>query len=351
MAKICFDNSSLKAVTDTGDAPASIANRSFSGGVLKVGVLSNPFSGANRNGLGPVKKVLTGYPQVLHCEVQTPADIKLALAGFAERQVDILAVNGGDGTVHAVLTALFNHRPFVPLPLLALLPGGTANMLAKDLGLKGSPGKALRRLLGWASTGNADAVVEQRAVLQVQAPGLCEPLFGLFFGAGLIYHGIRFFHDRVKTLGLRGRSAQALIVGRYLLALAAKNRDVVSPVSVDIGLDGKRTEGQQCLLVLISTLEKLILGFRPYWGCEEGPLRFTAVCARPRRVLRTVLGLTCGLNSRHPGTEHGYLSHNAYAIDLNFQGGFALDGELYMPAVGCGPVVLQKGGQAPFLRL
>ena len=224
-------------------------------------------------------------------------------------------------------------------------------MLAKDLGLEGSLAKALQRLLGWACTGNTAPVIEQRAVLQVQAPGFDQPLFGLFFGAGLIYQGIQFFHDRVKTLGLRGRSGQMLIVGRYLLALAAKNRDVVRPVPMNIALDGKRIDGQQCLLVIISTLEKLILGFRPYWGGEDGPLRFTAVRAHPRHVMRTVLNLACGRSSRHPGPQNGYLSHNAHEIKLDFRGGFALDGELYMPAAGGDPVVLQNGGRANFLRL
>jgi diacylglycerol kinase family enzyme len=345
------DNSSLSAVDDAGGAPEFIAGHPPGGRPVKVGLLSNPLSGANRKGLGAVKKVLAQYSQVLHYSVRTPADVNLALTDFARQQVDLVAINGGDGTVHAVLTVLFNHSPFASRPLLALLPGGTANMLAKDLGLEGSLAKALQRLLGWAATGNTGSVVEQRAVLRVQAPGFDQPLFGLFFGAGLIYQGIRFFHERVKTLGLRGRSAQALIVGRYLLALAAKNRDVVSPMPMDIGLDGKRTDAQQCLLVIISTLEKLILGFRPYWGCERGPLRFTAVRAHPRHVLRTVLGLACGGNNRHPGPDNGYLSHNAHEIELDFQGGFALDGELYMPAAGGGPVVLQNGGQANFLRL
>jgi diacylglycerol kinase (ATP) len=331
-----------------GSAPGFVGNRPLSDRILQVGILSNPLSGANRSGLDPVEKVLSGYSQVLHQTVRTPADIQMALTRFAEQQVDILAVNGGDGTVHALLTELFNRRPFDSLPLLALLPGGTANMLAKDLGFKGSRENAMRILLDWAYNGISGPVVEQRTVLQVQAPGLAEPLFGLFFGAGLIYQGIQFFHDRVKSWGLRGEWAHTLIVGCYLLALAAKNRDVISPVSISIGLDGNRLQRQDCLLVLISTLEKLILGLRPYWGWEEGPLRFTAVRTRPRRILRTIMGLACGRNGRHPGAENGYLSQNAHEIELDFRGGFTLDGELYTPTAG--PVVLKKGGQASFLR-
>ncbi len=345
------DSLTMKVGDDTGAAPEAACGRQQVSRPLKVGVLSNPLSGANRKGLGPVRKVLAQYSQALHEEVRTPADVKRALIGFAKQQVDLVAINGGDGTVHAALTVLFHQSPFCSRPLLALLPGGTANMLAKDLGLEGSLEKALQRVLDWAAAANTAPLIEQRAVLRVQAPGFDQPLFGLFFGTGVIYQAIRFFHDRVKTMGLHGRSAQMLIVGRYLLALAVKNKEVVSPVPMDIGVDGKRTAGQQCLLVIISTLEKLILGFRPYWGREPGPLRFTAVQEHPRHVLRTVLGLAFGRHSRHPGRQNGYFSCNAHEIELNFQGGFALDGELYLPAAGCGPVVLQNGGSASFLRL
>jgi diacylglycerol kinase (ATP) len=345
-----FSSQAQRIQLQIDSVPGFEGNRLPSQRILQVGVLSNPLSGANRSGLDPIEKVLAGYSQVLHQTVRTPADIKRALTCFADQQVDILAVNGGDGTVHALLTELFNRRPFDSLPLLALLPGGTANMLAKDLGFKGSRENAMRSLLDWAYNGIAGPVVEQRTVLKVQAPGFAEPLFGLFFGAGLIYQGIQFFHDRVKAWGLRGEWAHTLIVGCYLVALAAKNKDVVSPVPISIGLDGNRLKRQDCLLVLISTLEKLILGLRPYWGWEEGPLRFTAVRTRPRRILRTLLGLVFGRNDRHPGVENGYFSQNAHEIELDFRGGFTLDGELYTPAAGCGPVVLKKGGQASFLR-
>jgi predicted polyphosphate/ATP-dependent NAD kinase len=73
-----------------------------SGKTPKIGVLINPLSGGNLNGLGAVRRVINDYPQVIHRDVQTPQDVLQALMDFARRDVDLLAVNGGDGTVQAV---------------------------------------------------------------------------------------------------------------------------------------------------------------------------------------------------------------------------------------------------------
>ena len=65
---------------------------------LRPGVLNNPLSGANRKGLRDVRKVLLAYPQVLHCDVQSPGDVASALTDFARREINLVVINGGDGT-------------------------------------------------------------------------------------------------------------------------------------------------------------------------------------------------------------------------------------------------------------
>jgi YegS/Rv2252/BmrU family lipid kinase len=76
--------------------------------------------------------------------VAGPGDAE-ALAGELAREVDVLLVFGGDGTVHEVANGL-------PLPaggdgpLVALLPGGTGNDLARALGLPPDPVAAARAL-------------------------------------------------------------------------------------------------------------------------------------------------------------------------------------------------------------
>jgi diacylglycerol kinase (ATP) len=101
-----------------------------------IGVLINPLSGGNLNGLGSIRSVINDNPQVIHRDVQTPQDVLGALLDFARRDVDLLAVNGGDGTVQAVLTNLFLHQPFSTMPLLAVLQSGTTSMTPGTWGLQ-----------------------------------------------------------------------------------------------------------------------------------------------------------------------------------------------------------------------
>jgi hypothetical protein len=118
-----------------------------------------------------------------------------------------------------------------------------------------------------------------------------------------------------------------------------------------IGLDGDPPVQLDCLFVLISTLERLSAGVRPYWGKEAGPLHYTAISARPQKLLMALPSLLRGRQGRHGTPENGYYSHNVREARLTFAGGFTLDGELFHSDPRCGPVVVQHGGQASFVRL
>ena len=320
------------------------------GPMLRIGMLSNPLSGGNRKGLEGIRKALTGHPQVIHSEVRTPADVASALADFAQEEVDIVAVNGGDGTIQAVLTALFHSSPFETAPPLAVFRSGTTSLIAGDVGLQGSRDSALQRLIDWARTGHGDPVMVKRPVLRVEVPDQ-QPLCGMFFGAAGICQGIRFFHNKIHRLGLRGQVAPGLVIVRFLLALARRNNEYVIPVPVRIAVNEAPPEKGDCLLVLVSTLERLFFGLRPYWGTENGPLHYTAVFGRPRHLLRVLPYLLRGRKCRFGKPQHGYFSHNAHELRLSLDSSFALDGEFYTPVSRLGPVVLKNAGLVSFLRL
>jgi len=118
-----------------------------------------------------------------------------------------------------------------------------------------------------------------------------------------------------------------------------------------IGLDGQPPEQLDCLVVFASTLERLFLGLRPFWGTEEGPVHFTAVSANPAHLLRAMPFLLRGRRGRYGTPENGYLSHNVRDVRLSFDGGYTLDGELYRPDPQHGPIGVRRGGQVSFLQL
>ncbi|UCF89791.1 MAG: hypothetical protein JSW39_15945, partial [Desulfobacterales bacterium] len=192
---------------------------------------------------------------------------------------------------------------------------------------------------------------QQRPILRVQASPAEEPRYGMIFRAAAIYQGILFCRRRIHTLGLQGELAPGLTLARFVLALARRNSAVVHSVPIAIGLDDKPPEQRDYLCVLVSTLTRLFLGIRPYWGTEAGPLHYTAVQARPQHLLRALPHLLQGRPGLWGTPENGYFSHNAHEVRMTLDSGFTLDGELYTADARRGPLVIRHGGQASFLRL
>jgi hypothetical protein len=134
------------------------------------------------------------------------------------------------------------------------------------------------------------------------------------------------------------------------LDLARNNSNHIAPVPITIALDQQAPRQLNCLMVLVSSLDKFFLRLRPYWGTEAGPLHYTALSAQPRYMLRSLPSLLRGRKGRHGTPENGYFSHNVHEVRLTLSSGFTLDGELYTPDE-LEPVVVQDGGQASFLQL
>jgi diacylglycerol kinase (ATP) len=314
---------------------------------LRVGLLENPHSGRNRRGTPPLSATCESVSDLLLAVGSTQVEISDALSAFAKEGVDCVVVSGGDGTVHAVLTSLYSDGAFSTSPLLALLRAGTANMIAGDVGLRGRPPAALRRLLVWARDPERPPAVVDRAVLRMQPAPDAEPLFGMFFGAGAIYDGSRYCVGRLHRVGLRGSIGAALTVVRYVVALLAGRR--VPSIAVTSTVDERPAESRALLLCLATTLERLLFGLRPFWGVGEGGLCFTTVAAQPRHLLRALPSLLRGRPGRFGTSESGYVSRNASEVRLVFDGGCMLDGELLTADSRRGPVCLSVGPRASFV--
>jgi len=348
----CADNVSFHLSTAEHVHPSGLTEEFTGRGPWRLGVLSNPLSGGNRRrGLNAIRRCLQHYPDIPHREVRTATDVQAALEDFAGRDLNLIGVNSGDGTVQAVLTVLLGQRLFPSLPLLALLSGGTTNMTHQDLGLSGSPAEALRRLLNWAHHGEGEALIWRRTILKVQTSSCTPPIYGLFFGSACIFNGIQFFHSWVHRMGLSGDPAHLLIMARFLWALARRDDALVAPVPAGIHTDRLGVAPRDYLLLLITTLDRLILGLRPFWQPGEGPLRLTAVSARPRHLLRVLPVLIRGRSNAYAQPGNGYISCSAREIRLDMTGGFAVDGELFRADARRGPILIQDGGRADFVKL
>jgi hypothetical protein len=294
----------------------------------RVGILLNPGSGRVRRQLPALRRIAAALPDALLQEVSGPREIEQALRLWQAGPQDLLVVLGGDGTLQATLTALL-REPAAGLPGLLVVPGGTTNMSAADLGARRKPEAALRALCAWLQgAGPAPRLVE-RAVLRVDGETDLGPQFGMFFGAGAILGGVRYFHRHIRPSGVRGALGPALAFGRMLLSLLGNRPHPLLP-AMPARLSTPGADWQDdWLLVLASTLDRLLVGCRPYWGAEPAPVHFTAVAHRPRRLLRVLPALLCGRGAAVAREHDGYLSRNLEALQLSGPADFLLDGELF----------------------
>jgi len=316
-----------------------------------IAVISNRNSGHNRDRLGVVAAALDGDPRFRHVITDAAEDIPGVLGMLAGASLRLLVINGGDGTAAAVFAQLFAHFSSSDLPLLALLPGGTANMTAGDVGIRGSLQTALRRLQAWAATGCAtEGFVVERHVLRVD-PGAQPPRYGMFFGAGVIMQGTAYAHRELHARGLRDDFSLGLGMVRTLWGLVRRDPEFWQPLPVAVRSDVGEALECDALILAVSTLDRLFLGLRPFWGKGAGPLKWSLIEGRARRLLRSFPGILRGRPGRAVIPDAGYHSQRAARIALDMDGSFNLDGEIVAVARAAGPVVITAAGPLRFLRL
>lgn len=313
-----------------------------------VGLISNPRSGHNRDQFERIRSRIARCPQIHHIVTDSPADILPALTELAERQVSVLAINGGDGTASAILGELLESRLFETPPLVALLPGGTANMNAGDIGISGSLKKATERLCNWCDSGSDGDQRAQRALLRVITEEGKRPHYGMFLGAGAIIQGTEYAHKEVHSRGLRNDFSLALITLRTVWGVLRDDPAFNRHVAVNLALDDVQPAQHDTLILAISTLHRLAFGMRPFWGREQAAIRLTLIEQQCSRFARTFFSIVRGRPNDNAVPASGYFSHNADHIRMELDGKLNLDGEIL---VANGPVDISASAPLEFLKL
>jgi diacylglycerol kinase family enzyme len=315
---------------------------------VAVGLISNPNSGHNRDQFARIEALIAGQPAIQHVVTHCPADIAPALEALSRRQIEVLAINGGDGTAAAILGRMLEQAVFAKPPLIALLPGGTANMNAGDVGVRGKLVPAVRRFCNWCEDRQvARTRIVERSLLRVRTGGASQ--YGMFLGAGAVMQGTEYTQRKIHSRGLRDELSLALGTARTIWGLVRNDPRFTQSVSLSLRLDdAAESTTHETLILVVSTLHRLFWGMRPFWGAGPGRLRMTLVEQDCTRFLRTFLSIVRGRPNRnaHPGS--GYISHNADGIHLSMDGGLNLDGEIISAR---GAVSIDATESLRFLRL
>jgi hypothetical protein len=298
--------------------------------IPRIGVLNNLRAGRRGSRVNDVLDLLHEFPDVAHEETDSAARLPGALARLARRDLDLLVVNGGDGTLQHALTEILARRAFDRLPVISLLRGGRTNMAALDLGCDRDPVRGLTGLLTDAREGRLASRLVERPVLRIEMDRGRRVEYGTFFGIGTIQRAIKLTHQLFPA----GRSQGGFGAGLMTVALIAKviahPRDgLLQPDKIQIRLDGESVPGGEFYLSIATTLERLFWRFDPFWGPGAGPVRFTSIRSNAPRIWAAAPGILRGRPGRTVRPANGYTSRRAERVQLLFDSGFTIDGEIF----------------------
>lgn len=283
--------------------------------MIRAGVIWNPKSHRNRGGdPAPPPGV------VVEMAPSDPAQLFEALERIAALGVDLVVVDGGDGTIREVVS----HLPEAfgaTLPRLAVIPSGKTNALALDVGCP--LGTTLEQLLAAADAGRP---TKRRACLEIVRPGSDAPeRRGFLFGLGAFVHATELAQAHHGLGILDGAAVATTLVNAAWRTLMGEETDPWrrgEPVRLSLDPDVP-----YWFLALASTLKRFPLSLKPFGEPRDG-LKVLAVEAPPKNLFRAVPAILVG---RDPEwlASHGYRRADLDAFDVSLESHFVLDGEVY----------------------
>ncbi len=321
-------------------------------GPLSFGLISGPGYHNKKGGLDRLKKVLSQHPEIAHFVVSSPQEVAQAVDKLLDEKTQLIGVNGGDGTLGMVVTDLIRRGHPESLPLLSALAGGRTNMSHGDLGMRGEPYKAIRRLIHWANDPVGDLAFVERTVLGLRTEPNRQPIYGFFVGAAAIYRASRVIwdnRDATKLPGMKTVLGTAVHVSSLLTRLLV-GKNPFAPTTIGVEVDGTRIEEEEFTVLFVTTLDRMALGFKPFWGKSTAPLRLTTIADSHRKFLRAALGGVRGKPNKYLTREHGFESHTGWKIKLVIDEPVTLDGEVIHPVQGHA-ITIEAGPKLVFVQV
>lgn len=318
-----------------------------------VALLSNPNSTGNRSLLPAVRSFCALHPDIFHYEVEEIGQVPKALEMIARVKPKVLVINGGDGTVQSALTELYHggHFDGAPPPV-AVLPNGKTNLIALDLGAEGTALEALERILEVAKGDMTEHIVARKMIALTDGSEGARPVLGMFLGGAGLAETILYCRHKIYPLGLpNGLSHFLAAVAVMFSAVFGMKADFLpqraKPVSISFIRKGE-LQGIFSVLI-VTTLEKLLLGSRTTEMTSRGQMKFMAVDQRTGTMFRVIFESIIGRLGRRK-VEGVHIEQGDIIRIESVKSSVVLDGEVFEAKNGQ-PIVLRSTPPVPFLRL
>lgn len=310
-----------------------------------VAVIVNPRSRANRRNpriASEFHALVGGAGRVLAPKSLEELDeVARALRGA---RPDVVAVHGGDGTLHLTVTALGRAYGGDDIPPIAILCGGTMNVVATSLGIRERPALFLSQLVKAVHTGEPLSTIRRRCLR-------IGDRLGFLFGNGLMsnflteYYGTGSYGPGRAAWLLTRTVLSALVGGPFVRRLFRRFEGTVR-------VDGRDLGNQAFVGLMAGTVREVGLGFKLVHRADEDTERFAmlAVHARPLSLLPDLWSVHAGRGIA-PKRADSAIASAMEIVPRASTMGYTIDGDLYRyDRDKDGPFVITLGPPIEFVK-
>lgn len=315
----------------------------------RAGLIVNPRSGKGSGKGQALADKLAGDRSISLHVLERFEHLEDVVADMAREQVTDLFISSGDGTIQEILTLVAERGQFAQLPRICLLPHGTTNLSANDLGFTSRSIEAQARFLR-----NPEARrTVTRNTIRCMNPGDGKLRHGMFVATGAMAVATHYCQRAFNEQGVKGQWAVAktllTAVRKYMFSRpdAQDEARFDRPYAISVTAGGRRVaEGPQ-LLQMSTTLDTLLLRCHPFWGGKTAPIRTTVIPYPVPSVLRWMLPIMYG--GENHASPPGAVSLCSQALEVASDAMFVIDGEFF-PAPSGAPLRMETGPLFTFVR-
>jgi diacylglycerol kinase family enzyme len=302
----------------------------------------NPRSRANRRN----PRIASEFQALLGSDGHVVApttleDLDAAALALRATPPKVVAVHGGDGTLHRLLTAMGRAFGDEPLPPIAILGGGTMNVVSASLHIRERAIPFVKQLVETARSGSDFQTVRRRCLK-------IGDLFGFIFGNGLLanflgeYYGGGGQYGPARAVWLLLRAFGSALTGGPFIKRLFKRWEGTLEV------DGQVLERTSFVGVGAATVREVGMGFKLNHRADDDPERFgfLAIHARPVALIPDFVTVYAGRGIA-PAHAMSAVASRLRVIPKDGSMAYTIDGDLYRAD---GPLDVSIGPPIRFVR-
>lgn len=243
--------------------------------------------------------------------------------GLVRAPPRVIAIHGGDGTLHQTLTALlraFEGGP--PLPPIAILGGGTMNVVSASLGIRARAVPFLVRMARQLRGGAPLATVSRRC-LQVGNQ------YGFVFGTGILANFLVEYYSKpgygaARAIWLLAKLFVSTVAGGALSGRVFQRR------ADRVMLDGAALPLPPLTAVSAGTVREVGMRFKLNHRADDDPDRFAvlAIHGSARMLIADLLSVWMG-RGIPPTRAYSALAAQLEIVSADADAPYTIDGDLY----------------------